>query len=51
MNTKKVLAIKQPEVGPLIRELRLQTGLIKEQFTLLIRSHLSYRKSLGKLTF
>ncbi|OYE02801.1 helix-turn-helix domain-containing protein [Nostoc sp. 'Peltigera membranacea cyanobiont' 232] len=32
MNIKKPLAIKQPEVGKLIRELRLQTGLTQEQF-------------------
>jgi len=32
MNIKKPLAIKQPEVGKLIRELRLLTGLTQEQF-------------------
>ncbi|MHC5862648.1 helix-turn-helix domain-containing protein [Nostoc sp.] len=32
MNIKKPLAIKQPEVGKLIRELRLKTGLTQEQF-------------------
>lgn len=32
MTTKKPLVIKQPEVGKLIRELRLLTGLTQEQF-------------------
>lgn len=32
MTTKKLLVIKQPEVGKLIRELRLLTGLTQEQF-------------------
>lgn len=32
MSIKKTLAIKQPEVGLLIRELRHVTGLTQEQF-------------------
>jgi len=32
MSIKKILAIKQPEVGLLIRELRHITGLTQEQF-------------------
>ncbi|NEU77585.1 helix-turn-helix transcriptional regulator [Nostoc sp. UIC 10630] len=32
MVTKKPLVITQPEVGKLIRELRLLTGLTQEQF-------------------
>ncbi|ODH02424.1 XRE family transcriptional regulator [Nostoc sp. KVJ20] len=32
MVTKKPLVINQPEVGKLIRELRLLTGLTQEQF-------------------
>ncbi|MHC5754535.1 MAG: helix-turn-helix domain-containing protein [Nostoc sp.] len=32
MTTKKLLVINQPEVGKLIRELRLLTGLTQEQF-------------------
>lgn len=32
MTIKKPLAIKQPEVGKIIRELRLLTGLTQEQF-------------------
>lgn len=32
MNFKKPLAVKQPEVSKLIRELRLITGLTQEQF-------------------
>ncbi len=32
MNSQRLLAIKQPEVGHLIREFRLQTGLTQEQF-------------------
>lgn len=32
MNIKKPLAINQPEVGELMRELRLLTGLTQEKF-------------------
>ncbi|MBD2359392.1 helix-turn-helix transcriptional regulator [Tolypothrix sp. FACHB-123] len=32
MTIKKPLAIKQPEVGQLIRKLRLSAGLTQEQF-------------------
>ena len=32
MTIKKPLAINQPEVGKLIRELRILTGLTQEQF-------------------
>lgn len=32
MVTKKPLVINQPEIGKLIRELRLLTGLTQEQF-------------------
>lgn len=32
MTIKKPLVIKQPEVGKLIRELRMITGLTQEQF-------------------
>ena len=32
MTIKKLLLIKQPEVGKLIREVRGITGLIQEQF-------------------
>ena len=32
MNSKLTLAIKQPEVGKFVRELRLLTGLTQEQF-------------------
>ncbi len=32
MNIKKPLIINQPEVGKLIRELRICTGLTQEQF-------------------
>ncbi|UKP01419.1 helix-turn-helix domain-containing protein [Nostoc sp. UHCC 0870] len=32
MNIKKPLAIKQPEAGNLIREMRVLTGLTQEQF-------------------
>ena len=32
MTIKKPLAINQPEIGRLIRELRLLTGLTQEQF-------------------
>lgn len=32
MNVNKPLLIKQPAIGKLIRELRLETGLTQEQF-------------------
>ncbi len=32
MDIKRPLAIKQPEIGKLIRELRLACGLTQEQF-------------------
>ena len=32
MNVNKFLLIKQPAIGKLIRELRLETGLTQEQF-------------------
>ncbi|NJN11529.1 MAG: helix-turn-helix transcriptional regulator [Richelia sp. RM1_1_1] len=32
MNIKKTLVLNQPEVGKLIRELRLLTGLTQEKF-------------------
>lgn len=32
MNVKRPLVMNQPQVGKLIRELRLQTGLTQEQF-------------------
>jgi transcriptional regulator with XRE-family HTH domain len=32
MNIKKPLAINQPEVGQIIRDLRLSAGLTQEQF-------------------
>lgn len=32
MNVKRPLVIKQPQIGKLIRELRLETGLTQEQF-------------------
>ncbi len=33
MDIKRPLAIKQPEIGKLIRELRLACGLTQEQFS------------------
>ena len=32
MNVKRPLVINQPQIGKLIRELRLETGLTQEQF-------------------
>lgn len=32
MNVNRPLLVKQPQVGKLIRELRLETGLTQEQF-------------------
>lgn len=36
MTVKKPLVMNQPQVGKLIRELRLQTGLTQEQFAALL---------------
>lgn len=36
MTIKKRIAINQPEVGKLIRELRLLTGLTQEQFAAVV---------------
>lgn len=36
MTVKKNLVINQPQIGKLVRELRLETGLTQEQFAALL---------------